>query len=149
MYTRYFELSEALFIQQSNSLHLPLKRVCWDSAPSVFQSRRHSTEWCLSMSVPPWGWFHKASSGACSGQHTNSTKRTKFQSNFQINFEKSNREIAKLWPHHEFLYTDGKSGRVKKDLTFLWHEADNVFYYDHKVLRKQLICLKKKVCISS
>lgn len=47
--------------------------------------------------------------------------------------------------HHEFLHTDGKSGRVKQNLTIPWHEADYIFNQNHKVLGKQLVCLSKEI----
>lgn len=59
----------------------------------------------------------------------------------------SGSQIAVLSSYHEFLHTDGKSGRVKQDLTFLWKEADNIFNYDHKVLGQQFICLKRHLTV--
>lgn len=52
---------------------------------------------------------------------------------------------SKAFPssHHEFLHADWERGRVKQNLAILWHEADDIFNQDHKILGQQLIGLKE------
>lgn len=46
--------------------------------------------------------------------------------------------------HHELLHTDGEGCRVEQNLSVLGQKADDVLDEHHKVLRQQLIRLRRQ-----
>lgn len=45
--------------------------------------------------------------------------------------------------HHELLHADGEGRRVEQDLPVLGQEADDILDEHHKILRQQLVGLRR------